>query len=330
MASISFLLHCYPQKNPFVESHPPIPSLIDICDYLTGQKYPVSRLSFYPKTYPPPLSLDKSTGWSSLSRDLSKAAHTAGNSIILNGSQKFNKDMNHNHVFRCASFHRSIRTTAMELTDEYQCRNTSSLNNRRNNRKQGQHFPKHIKMVDRRGGCTCKFQFMVKWDLHGFYIDLQQKAGNHYPYHTSHPKVLDPSSIPLLTHLLTSDKIEDALNFVKSTSNNVSALNYLHGKFNKFVNIIKIAYLHRRENGHLLSTKDDIDYMMENFELSEEISFVSLSDIPVKEFFNSAESRSPKSTINQDNSHQTPTTSLTVTVPTVKDFSGKVQYTEIK
>ncbi len=57
---------------------------------------------------------------------------------------------------------------------------------------------------------------------------------------------------------------------------------------------------------------------------------MSLSDIPVQEFFNSAESGSPKSTTNQDNAHQTPTTSLTVTVSTIKDFSGKVQYTEIK
>ena len=122
--------------------------------------------------------------------------------------------MNHNCVFRCASFHRSSRTTAMELADEYQCRNTSLLNDRRNNRKQRQHCPKHIKTVDRRGGCTCKFQFMVKWDLHGFYIDLQQKAGN--PYHTSHPKVLDPSSIPLPKCLLTSDEIKETLHFVKS------------------------------------------------------------------------------------------------------------------
>jgi hypothetical protein len=106
---------------------------------------------------------------------------------------------------------------------------------------------------------------MVKWDLHGFYINLQQKASN--PYHTSHPKVLDPSSILLPTRLLTSNEIEDTLHFVKSTSNNGSAQNYLHGKFGKFVNIIKIAYLHRRENCHLLSTKDDIDHMMENFEL---------------------------------------------------------------
>jgi hypothetical protein len=108
------------------------------------------------------LSLDKFTGWRDPSHDLAKAAHAAGNSIMLNGLHKTNKDMNHNHVFRCASFHRSTRTTAIKLTDEYQYRNTSLLNDKRNNRKQGWHCPKHIKRVDRRGGCTCKFQFMVK------------------------------------------------------------------------------------------------------------------------------------------------------------------------
>jgi hypothetical protein len=69
--------------------------------------------------------------------------------------------------------------------------------------------------------------------------------------------------------------------------------------------------------------------MMENFELSEDISFMTLSDVPVKDFFKSAESSSPKSTTNQDNAHLTPTNNKTVTVSTVKDFSGKVQYTEI-
>jgi hypothetical protein len=143
MAPIPFSCTVIHKKNPFIESHPPIPSLINICDYLAGQKYPASRLSICPITYPPPmsydeLSLDKSTGWRDLSCDLAKPAHTAGNSIMLNGSQKSNKDMHHNHVFRCASFRRSTRTTAMELTNEYQYRNTSLLNDRRNNRKKGQ------------------------------------------------------------------------------------------------------------------------------------------------------------------------------------------------
>jgi hypothetical protein len=115
MASIPFSCTVIHKMNPFVESYPPIPSIIDICDYLAGQKYPASRLSFCSITYPLPmlyneLSLDKSTGWRDLSRDLAKAAHIAGNFIMLNGSQKSNEEMNHNRVFRCAS---------MKLTDKF-------------------------------------------------------------------------------------------------------------------------------------------------------------------------------------------------------------------
>ncbi len=167
----------------------------------------------------------------------------------------------------------------------------------------------------------------MKWDLGCFYIDLQQKAG--HPYHTSHPTVLNPTLKPLPTRLLTSDQIKEILHVVKSTSNNGSAQNYLHGKFGKFVNIIKIAYWHWREQGHLLTTNDDIHHMMENFELYNKISFISLFDVPVKEFFDLTENSSPKSLTNQDNANKTLTTNDTVTVSTVKDFSGKIEYREM-
>jgi hypothetical protein len=71
-------------------------SKIDICDYLGGQMYPVVRLAFCPNTYKPPSSNDEMTsknsetcnGWMDLRRDLSIAAHDAGNPIISNGSQQ--------------------------------------------------------------------------------------------------------------------------------------------------------------------------------------------------------------------------------------------------
>ncbi len=62
-------------------------------------------------------------------------------------------------------------------------------------------------------------------------------------------------------------------------------LEYLHGRFGKFVNLIKVAYLGRKANGKLDSTKDDIDYIMDNFVNSDEISFISLSNVSGKEFF---------------------------------------------
>jgi hypothetical protein len=113
--------------------------------------------------------------------------------------------------------------------------------------------------------------------------------------------------------------MDEALHVVNATSNNGCARNFLHGKCGKFVNIIKTAYLCRRENGTVCTTKDDIDLMMENLALSNEISFVSLSDVPVKEFFDSQASPTLKCDTNHD----------TVTISTMKSFSGDVHYREI-
>jgi hypothetical protein len=58
--------------------------------------YPAARLAFCLNTYKPPSSNDEMTsknsescnGWTDLRRDLSIAAHDAGNSIVSNGSQQ--------------------------------------------------------------------------------------------------------------------------------------------------------------------------------------------------------------------------------------------------
>ncbi len=103
-------------------------SKIDVCDYLGGQMYPAARLAFCPNTYKPPISNNEMTsmksetcnGWTDLRRDLSIAAHYAGNPIISNGSQQSIGRETNNHMFRCGIFHRSTRTSAMELSDPSQ------------------------------------------------------------------------------------------------------------------------------------------------------------------------------------------------------------------
>jgi hypothetical protein len=58
--------------------------------------YPAARLSFFPNAYKPPSSDDEMNsknaescnGWTALRRDLSIAAHDAGNPIVSNGSQQ--------------------------------------------------------------------------------------------------------------------------------------------------------------------------------------------------------------------------------------------------
>jgi hypothetical protein len=52
----------------------------------------------------------------------------------------------------------------------------------------------------------------------GFFVELKKKAG--HAIHSSHPKLLDFTYLPLSARLLTSHQIEDALNVVNATSNN--------------------------------------------------------------------------------------------------------------
>jgi hypothetical protein len=63
----------------------------------------------------------------------------------------------------------------------------------------------------------------------------------HFSVHLfSHLKLLSHTTIPLPMRLLTSDQDEKTLDVINATSNNGAAQNYFHGKFGKFVNIIKL------------------------------------------------------------------------------------------
>jgi hypothetical protein len=100
-------------------------SKIDECDYLGGQMYPAVRLAFCPNSYKPPSSNHKMTsrnsescyGWTDLQRDLSIAAHDAGNPIVSNGSQQSIGRETDNGIFRCGIFYQSTRKSAMESSD---------------------------------------------------------------------------------------------------------------------------------------------------------------------------------------------------------------------
>jgi hypothetical protein len=70
---------------------------------------------------------------------------------------------------------------------------------------------------------------------------------------------------------------------------------------------MKAAYLCRRKNGDLNSPKDDIEQMMDNMVKSDEISFVSISDVPIKDYFD-------------DNN--TDCDVDTITISTTKSFTG--------
>ncbi len=118
----------------------------------------------------------------------------------------------------------------------------------------------------------------------------------------------------LPTRLLTSDEIDNIIHIVNVTSNNGSAHNFIHGKIGKFISLMKAAYLCRKEHVDLNSPRDDIDRMMDNMAKSDKISFVSLSDVPIKNYF---DLKSTDCYVN------------TMTVSTTKSFTGHVHYEPI-
>ncbi len=77
---------------------------------------------------------------------------------------------------------------------------------------------------------------------------------------------------------------------------------------------MKAAYLCRRENGDLHSTRDDIDQMMDNMAKSDKISFVPLSDVPIKDYFDELSTDCHMDTL---------------TMSTTKSFTGHAHYQPI-
>jgi hypothetical protein len=77
---------------------------------------------------------------------------------------------------------------------------------------------------------------------------------------------------------------------------------------------MKVAYLYRKENGDLHSPRDDIDQMMDNMAKLDKISFVSLSDVPIKNYFDELSTDCHVDTL---------------TMSTTKSFTGHVHYQPI-
>ncbi len=153
----------------------------------------------------------------------------------------------------------------------------------------------------------------MKWGINVcFYIELKKQSGN--PFHLSHTKFIDLNLVDLPMRLLTSDQIDNIVHVVNATSNNGSARNYIHCQLGKFISLMKAVYLCRRENGDLNSLRDDIVQMMDNMAKSDKISVMSLSDVPIKDYFD----------VNSTDCYVT-----TMTMSTTKSFTGHVHYDPI-
>jgi hypothetical protein len=162
----------------------------------------------------------------------------------------------------------------MKVNEENSYRESLLVKNQNNNRKDGFHGLKSVKISDQ-SQCTCKFKF---WS-NGIFLMASMW------YHHFHLKVFDTTSIPFPTQLLTSQQREETMHVINATCSNASGRNFMKGKMGKFINTIKIIYLGNKTFGEHDSAKDDIEIMINDFESSDEISFIALSNVPIKEFF---------------------------------------------
>ena len=86
--------------------------------------------------------------------------------------------------------------------------------------------------------------------------------------------------MPFPTRLLTKDQIENTTEIVKAAASKAVGRNFLHGKFGRFINSIKINYLASKTKVGKDSKLGDISRMLDDFENANEIAFTSLSDAP--------------------------------------------------
>ncbi len=112
------------------------------------------------------------------------------------------------------------------------------------------------------------------------------------------------------TRLLSEEEKEDIVNVDKSSGNNVVGRNFMHGKFGKFLNSMKVDYLTRKKNANNGAESDDIEFMLERFCKSKEIHFTTLTDMPISLL---------DLKDNQNESHQSEST---MSVSTTKTQSG--------
>ncbi len=83
--------------------------------------------------------------------------------------------------------------------------------------------------------------------------------------------------------MLTKEQIENTKEVVKAAASKAVGRNFLRGKFERFINSIKINYLYSKDNDGKSSKLEDICCMLDNFKNAGEIAFTSLSDVPLSD-----------------------------------------------
>eukprot|EP00978_Attheya_sp_CCMP212_P005074 scaffold11222_cov56-Attheya_sp.AAC.3 len=93
------------------------------------------------------------------------------------------------------------------------------------------------------------FKIMIKWDEHGFYVNLNCSSG--CGKHKNHAK-LNAANIPFSTKLLPKEDNENLVHLAKSCAWSGVGRNYIHSKLGKYVSRAKNAWLQDSNPSKLL------------------------------------------------------------------------------
>ncbi len=85
-----------------------------------------------------------------------------------------------------------------------------------------------------------------------------------------------------------------------------------------------MSYLSQKANRKHQSTNSDIEHMTTNFKDSNEISFISFSDVPIQDYLDGTGENS-----HDDNTHILMADKVTVTISTYKHLNREITFTEI-
>ena len=257
---------------------------VDICEYL-GHLTPhigVQRLYLDPGNFDKPPrngeSVVNNPHWKQLKDALEAAAHTSGTPIMCNGGGSGKR------VFKCKLRNRLYRPKLL-TKKEGAPRQDDCINMDKGGRRPGGRSDSKRTRTTQAltSDDRCPFAFTVKWDFQGFYI-TKHRITCGYPNHDNHLQG-DLSKLCLPMGLIPAKEKELLQSMTNACIGAAVGRNYIFSKLGKYITKAQITHFTSEPSSPLVDglEKSDIDSLLEFFEATEDISYQTLWDVPLRD-----------------------------------------------
>ncbi len=278
----SIILRCLPMTSlDGVAKASEVPSELDICNYLNGQKTQYSRLNFSTSEFPPPTNLDKAFNvkdevWLKLKSYIVRQSRATLSPVTCPGSSSDGKGK----MFSCYSLNDANSKKKLRKRVEEEYRKTILVNDgERGERINGRSCPRRTSTQDITNG-KCGFKFTVRCDSLGYYITLFRCAG--HCYHSRHVKYnFTDVGVPL-RHLEKED-LKELKNVHDTQAGEGICKAYFFKKTGMLLDRGKFAYLFRGVSQDGDTFTSDIDKLLNDFKTNKDIAYAVFWDIGSKE-----------------------------------------------